>query len=190
MPRLHLLLACLLLSVPLAAPPPARGAEPRDGQRDFDFSIGTWKTQLKRLPEPLSGSTAWVECTGTSVVRKVWDGRANLVELDVACPSGRLEGLSLRLYNPQSRQWSLHYSNSRTGTMSTPVVGEFKDGRGEFFSQETVNGRVILAKFVISQATPDSWRYEQSFSPDWGKTWEANWIAVDTRIVQPAATGK
>ena len=78
----------------------------RDGQHDFDFEIGNWKTQLKRLQRPLSGSTTWLEYEGTTVVQKVLDGRANLVELKVDGPAGRIEGLSLRVYNPQSRQWS------------------------------------------------------------------------------------
>lgn len=161
------------------APSPA---EPRDGHHDFDFEIGSWKTHLKRRLKPLTGSDTWVEYTGTSVVTKIWGGRANLVELDVSGPSGKIEGLSLRLYNPESRQWSLNFSNVRGGTLSPPTVGEFKNGRGEFFNQETLNGRAILVRFVIFDITPDSCRFEQSFSDDGGKTWEANWIAVDTRI--------
>jgi len=153
-----------------------------DGQRDFDFEIGTWKTKLKRLRNPLSGSTTWVEYEGTTVVRKVWGGRANLVELDVKGTAGRIEGLSLRLYNPQSRQWSLNFANSASGTLTMPSIGSFKNGRGEFYAQETLNGRAIFVRFVISDITPNSVRFEQAFSDDGGKTWEANWIAVDTRI--------
>ena len=159
-----------------------RKLDERDGQRDFDWEIGSWKTQLKRLQGPLTGSNTWVEYEGTTVVRKVWDGRANLVELDVEGPAGRIVALSLRLYNPESRQWSLHFSNCRSGTMADPVIGEFKDGRGEFYGQETLNGRAIFVKFVITSITSDSWRFEQSFSGDGGKTWEVNWIAVDTRV--------
>lgn len=158
-----------------------------DGQRDFDLQIGTWKTRLSRLQSPLSGSTTWVKYEGTTVVRKVWDGRANLVELDVDGPAGRLEGLSLRLYNPQSRQWSLNFSNSRGGTLSPPSIGEFEDGRGEFHSQESFDGRAIYVRFVISVITPDSLRFEQSFSDDGGKTWEVNWIAIDTRMKEATA---
>ncbi len=154
----------------------------RDGQHDFDFEIGTWKTHLRRLRNPLTGSTTWVEYEGTTVVRKVWNGRANLVELVVDGPAGHLEGLSLRLYNPQSHQWSLNFSNSASGTLSQPAIGEFKNGRGEFFNQETLNGRAILVRFVISDITPSSCRFEQSFSDDGGKTWEVNWIAIDTRV--------
>jgi hypothetical protein len=155
---------------------------PRDGQHDFDFEIGTWKTHLRRLVHPLTGSTHWVELQGTSVVRRIWDGRANLVELEVDGPEGHIEGLSLRLYNPQSQQWSLNFANSTGGTLGQPTVGEFKKGRGEFFDQEIYNGRMILVRNVWSDITPDSCRFEQSFSDDGGKTWEVNWIAVDSRV--------
>ncbi len=154
----------------------------RDGQHDFDFEVGTWKTHLKRRLNPLTGSNSWVEYTGTTVVRKVWNGRANLIELDVSGSSGRIEGLSLRLYNPESRQWSLNFANVKSGVMTTPTIGEFKNGRGEFYSQETLNGRAILVRFVISDITPNSCCFEQSFSDDGGKTWEVNWVAVDTRV--------
>ena len=161
---------------------PKQTLREREGQHDFDFEIGTWKTHLRRLLHPLTGSTTWVEYEGTTVVRKVWNGRANLVELVADGPEGHFEGLNLRLYNPQSRQWSLNFANSNNGTMSQPTIGEFKNGRGEFFDQETFNGRAILVRFVISDITPTSCRFEQSFSADGGKTWEVNWIAIDTRV--------
>jgi hypothetical protein len=153
----------------------------RDGQHDFDFEIGSWTTRLSRLLRPLTGSTEWVEYEGRTMVHKVWDGRANLVELHVDGPAGRIEALSLRLYNPESRQWSLNFSNSATGTMSHSLTGEFKDARGEFYSQELFNGRVILGRFVISDISSNSCRFEQSFSDDGGGSWEVNWIATDTR---------
>ena len=167
--------ARLLLCALVAAAPA------QDGQHDFDFEIGTWKTRLSRRVSPLTGSSRWVEYEGTSVVRRIWNGGANLVELDVQGPAGRIEGLSLRLYNPQCRQWSLNFSNRRGGTLSPPTIGGFKDGRGEFFAQDTLDGRAILVRFVISEITPTSCRFEQAFSDDGGKTWEVNWIAIDTR---------
>ena len=160
--------------------PPA--AVERDGQRDFDFEIGTWRTRLKRRLRPLTGSNEWVEYSGTSVVSKVMDGRANLVELDVQGPAGRIEGVSLRLYNPQSRQWSLNFASARGGTLTRPVFGEFRGGRGEFYGQDSLDGREILVRFVISEITPTSCRFEQAFSDDGGKTWELNWIATDTKM--------
>jgi hypothetical protein len=154
----------------------------RDGQHDFDFEIGTWKTHLRRLAHPLTGSTHWIEYQGTSVVRKVWNGPANLVELEADGPGSHFEGLNLRLYNPESNQWSLHFAGSSGGALNQPTIGEFKNRRGEFFDQETLNGRAILVRFVISDITPDSCRFEQAFSEDGGKTWEVNWIATDTRV--------
>jgi hypothetical protein len=154
----------------------------RDGQHDFDFEIGTWKTHLSRLLHPLTGSKTWLEYEGTTVVRSVSNGRANLLELVADGPAGHFEGLSLRLYNPESHQWSLNFSNIRAGTLSQPMIGEFRRGRGEFFDQETLDGRAIYVRFVISDITPESARFEQAFSDDGGKTWEVNWIATDTRI--------
>jgi hypothetical protein len=112
----------------------------------------------------------------------VWEGRANLVELEVDGPAGHLEGLSLRLYDPESRRWSLNFSNRRTGALSPPAVGGFANGRGEFFSEETLDGRAIRVRFVISDMAPDSVRFEQAFSADGGKSWEVNWVATDTRV--------
>ena len=154
----------------------------RDGRHDFDFEFGTWRTHLWRLQQPLSGSNTWVEYEGTTDVRKVWNGRANLVELEVDGPAGHIEGLNLRLYNPQSHQWSLNFASSSGGALGQPTIGEFKNGRGEFFDQELFNGRAILVRFVISDIKPDSCRFEQSFSEDGGKTWEVNWIAIDQRV--------
>jgi hypothetical protein len=163
-------------------PPALPVAAARDGQHDFDFEFGLWKTHLSRRLAPLTGSTIWVDYEGTTKVSKVWNGRANLVELEVDGPKGHLEALSLRLYNPDTHQWSLNFASSAGGSMATPAVGEFKNGRGEFYDQETLNGRAILVRFIISDITADSCHFEQAFSDDGGKTWEVNWIATDTRV--------
>jgi hypothetical protein len=187
--RASCLLVCTLavavtprLSSAQPAPGMASVPAPRDGQRDFDFEIGNWKTHLRRLVHPLTGSTTWAEYEGTSVVRRIWNGRANLVELEVDGPAGHVEALSLRLYDPQSHQWSLNSASSRGGGLGQPTIGEFRDGRGEFFDQEAYNGRAILVRNVWSDITPTSCRFEQAFSNDGGKSWEVNWIAVDTRV--------
>ncbi len=148
----------------------------------FQAHTGFAQTEGDKRLRPLTGSTTWVEYHGTTVVRKVWNGRANLVELVVDGPAGHFEGLNLRLYDPQSRQWSLNFSGLGSGSMSPPAIGRFTNGRGEFFNHETLNGRAILVRFAISDITSNSCRFEQSFSEDGGKTWEVNWIAVDTRI--------
>jgi hypothetical protein len=153
----------------------------RDGQHDFDFEIGTWTTRLSRLLRPLTGSTEWVEYEGTSLVREVWGGLANLVELDAEGPAGRIRALSLRLYDPDTQQWSLNFASAAGGGVSPPAIGAFRDGRGEFVAEESLAGRQILVRFVITDITANSCRFEQSFSDDEGSSWELNWVAVDTR---------
>jgi hypothetical protein len=178
-----------LLSLSVAAfaqnAPTATEARPQavhDGQHDFDFNFGTWKTHIRRLAHPLSGSDTWIELNGTVTVRKVWDGRAQLEEIKAEGPTGHFEGLTLFLYNPESHQWSQTFSNINDGTLNSPSIGEFKNGRGELYDQETYHGRAILVRGVWSDITPDAHRFEQSFSDDGGKTWEANFVATLTRI--------
>jgi hypothetical protein len=134
-----------------------------------------------RLEHPLTGSKTWVEFDGTFVARKVWDGRANVEEVELNSPTGPIEGLTLRLYNPQSRQWSIYWANSKNGAMGTsPQIGQFKNGRGEFYGTDTLNGKLIYVRFVWTNTnTP---HFEQSYSDDGGKTWDVNWMTEQTRI--------
>ena len=191
LPARVVLLSCILVSwlnpvtlraegavgTPISETPDA----PRDGQHDFDFNLGTWKTHIRRLLHPLSGSNDWVDLDGTVIVRKFWGGHAQWEEIEADGSTGHFEGLTLFLYNPEAHQWGQYFANSTVGILNSPVIGEFKNGRGEFFDQETFNDRVIFVRMVWSDITPDSHRLEQSFSDDGGKTWEANFIATLTR---------
>jgi hypothetical protein len=166
---------------------PAAASGKRDGQHDFDWMIGTWKADLKRLVKPLSGSTTWVEFEGTQITRSVWDGRGVMDEFSVHSPetNTHIDGLTLRLYNPESRQWTIYWANAKKGNLDwPPVTGEFKDGRGEFYDQEIFEGRAIFVRYVWSDIKPDSAHFEQSFSADGGKTWEPNWISNIYRVKQ------
>ncbi|MES2128007.1 MAG: hypothetical protein V4463_12100 [Pseudomonadota bacterium] len=161
---------------------PALGAGP-DGSRDFDFETGAWHTELKRLREPLSGKPpVWVEYEGSSLVHAALGSRANLIELDVGGPAGRIEGVSLRLYQPKTGQWTLNFANLSDGLLTAPMTGSFRNGVGEFFGEDTFKGRPILVRFLILPVTRDVYRFEQAFSADGGKNWEVNWLATDTRL--------
>ena len=160
---------------------PQSASPQHDGKHDFDWDIGTWKTHQRRLLHPLTGSTTWVEYDGTDVVRKIWDGaNQGLVEADG--PAGHLEIYTLRLYNPEAHQWNIYFANSASGSLSLPVVGEFKNGHAEFYDQETYNGRAIFVRFSISDITADSCHFEQAFSADGGKTWDPNFIVTETLV--------
>jgi hypothetical protein len=110
------------------------------------------------------------------------DGRANFVELSVGGSAGKIEGGALRLYNPQSRQWSLNFASLRNGLLTAPVYGGFDGrGRGTFYGQDMLDGRAILVRFVVTPKSSNEAHFEQAYSADGGATWETNWIAVDTR---------
>ncbi|MGH2444580.1 MAG: hypothetical protein ACRDGD_00850 [Candidatus Limnocylindria bacterium] len=177
------------MGTPTSATPATTGtsdsAAPRDGQHGFDFAFGSWDVSLQRLLRPLTGSIDWVEYEGTSVCRPLWDGRANIDELCAysAEADASIDGLTLRLYNAESGEWSLYWANASNGVLSMPpTVGRFTDdGRGEFFDQEELDGRPIVVRYEWSDITPTSARFEQAFSPDEGATWETNWICTITR---------
>jgi len=166
-----------------ATPGPASQSAARDGQKDFDWEIGTWKTKVKVRRNPLSGTAPdWTEYEGLSVVKPLLDGRANFVELSVTGPQGKIEGGSLRLYNPKSRQWSLNYASVSGGVLTAPVFGAFDGhGGGAFYGQDSLDGRTIIVRFLITQVSQNEARFEQAYSVDGGQSWEDNWIAVDTR---------
>jgi len=184
---LLVVVSCVCFAPPVnAADAPAAPANitVRDGRHDFDFNVGVWRTHIKRILDPLSGSTQSIELNGTVTVRRVWDGRAELEEIEADGPNGHWEGMTLFLYNPEAHQWSQTFADSKTGVLTPPLIGAFKDGRGELFSQDTRKDRVILIRAVWSDITPDSHHFEESFSDDGGKTWAPALIATLTRDKQ------
>ena len=162
----------------------------RDGQHDFDFNIGVWHTHIRRPLDPFSGSGGSIELNGTVTVRKVWDGRAQLEEIEADGPNGHWEGLTMFLYNPESHQWSQSFIDSKAATLEAPLIGSFKDGRGELFAQDTFHDKFILDRGVWSNITPDSHRFEEDYSNDGGRTWAPAFVAELTRDTQSSATKK
>jgi hypothetical protein len=172
---------------PPGTPPPPESSA-RDGQHDFDFDFGTWKMHIRRRLHPLTGSDEWTEMEGTTVTNKIWDGRANLATVEADGPTGHLELLSLRLYDPRAHQWNLYFATSDSAVLSVPAVGGFSGGpgpdagRGEFYDAELYHGRNILVRFSIWPVSANEVHAEQAFSDDGGQTWETNWINNYTRV--------
>jgi len=149
----------------------------QDGRADFDFFIGRWKVHHRRLRERLRGSNEWEEFEGTTVALKVLGGLGNFDEGLMERESGLVRGMTVRLFDPKTQQWSLYWADSVNGwNWHLPQIGEFKDGRGEFYAHEAYGGKHILSRFIWSEITPTSCRWEQAFSPDGGRTWETNWM--------------
>jgi hypothetical protein len=176
---LLMFLLCAQINAATAPAPPQR-----DDAHDFDFLIGDWKAHVRRLPERLVGSTQWIDYDGISRHKKLLDSNANFEEFEV---DGREKGQhikaqTLRLYNPDSHQWSIYLLDIDKGQLPMPpMVGQFTGHRGEFYDQEDYKGRAILVRFVWTDVSPKSAHMEQSFSADGGKSWEVNWICELSR---------
>ena len=145
-----------------------------EGAHDFDFLIGSWDVANRRLATLLSDSDEWDEFPARSVCRSLFDGAANVDE--IVFPTKGFAGATLRLFDPAREEWSLYWASSRTGTLFPPVVGGFRDGRGDFYGDDTHEGIPIRAHFIWSEITGESARWEQEFSADGGRTWESNWV--------------
>lgn len=153
-----------------------------EGRNDFDFLIGTWKVHHRTLKKRLNGSTEWNEFEGDTVSSKILNGLGIMDHSILHAQTGPVHAMALRLFNPASKEWSIYWSTDRTGILDVPVIGGFKDGRGEFYSQEIFEGRHIFSRFIWSKITANSCQWEQAFSEDGGKTWETNWIMEFERL--------
>ncbi|HEY1773332.1 MAG TPA: hypothetical protein VGH91_09095 [Gammaproteobacteria bacterium] len=159
---------------------PTAFADP--AQHDFDWQLGNWRIHMRRLLNPLTPAETWTTYDGTVEVSKLWDGRADLAEIDTQGPSGHLQFLSLRLYEPKSHQWTLNFAHAGSDMVGTPSMhGQFHDGKGEFYASDTLDGKEILERFSFGSITPTGGQDQQAFSADGGKTWEVNWINDQTR---------
>jgi hypothetical protein len=156
-------------------------APSRDGSHDFDFQTGRWHIRNHRLVKRLEGCTEWEDFEATLTARLLPGGLGNIDEYYTDYWPGFV-GLSLRLYDRQTRKWSIYWASNRTGTLDPPVVGSFANGVGVFEGRQELDGRPILVRFTWSNLTRTSARWEQAFSPDDGRTWEKNWIMEHTRI--------
>jgi hypothetical protein len=169
---------------PAASNSPTTATTMRDGQHDFDFNIGMFKTHIKRNLDPFASNSKLVELDGTVSVRRVWGGKAELEEIEADGPKGHWEGLSLFLYNPAAHQWSQSFVNSKVGVLSpsSTNIGERQDGRLVMIGQDTVNDRAILVRAMWSDIKSDSHQYEESYSSDGGATWVRSFVADLTRL--------
>lgn len=156
--------------------------ERRDGSRDFDFIFGDWKVRNRRLRRPLSGESEWYEFDADYTAQPLWNGKGNLDQFFGDSPLGFIEGLTLRIYNPQTRLWSLYWATSKNGLIVTPNVGAFDEhGVGEFFSNEEFEEKPIVCRYRWSHSSATQCRWEQAFSTDGGATWETNWVMEFTK---------
>ncbi|HET6710975.1 hypothetical protein [Amycolatopsis sp.] len=146
---------------------------------DFDFFIGSWTVVNRRLESLFSGCDVWDTFAGTTTCTPLFDGGGNTEE--IRFPDRGFRGFTLRLFDVERKEWSIYWASSRTGRLDPPVVGTFTGGRGDFYGDDTHEGKPIKAHFIWSDITATSARWEQEFSADGGRTWESNWVMEFTR---------
>jgi hypothetical protein len=150
---------------------------------DFDFFHGTWNVLHRRRTDFLDPDSDFEEFPGRSECRPLFDGAANIDEVDM--PHLGAKGLTLRLFDPVREEWSLNWASSRSGTLFPPVFGRFQGPRGEFQGDDTYDGKDVRVRFVWSGISSTTARWEQAFSVDGGETWVTNWIMEFTRGRDP-----
>jgi hypothetical protein len=145
-------------------------------QSDFDFLFGSWRVHNRKLRERLKGSQQWDEFEATDSVRPILDGIGNFGEFRAVMQGRSFAGVTLRTFDPSSREWSIYWADGWRGRVDPPMVGRFADGKGVFFGDDVHDGRPVRVRFLWTVADGDHVRWEQAFSPDQGATWETNWI--------------
>ena len=149
---------------------------------DLDFLFGSWKVHNRYLRNRLRHSSDWIEFDAQVEVQSVLNGLGNVDRYRAAREGKHVEGLTLRLFDPSTGEWSLHWADTvRPGTLLPPMIGRFHGDVGEFFGDETVDGRKVTCRFLWTRRNPNSPQWERAFSDDGGKTWETNWIMTLSR---------
>jgi hypothetical protein len=143
---------------------------------DFDFVIGDWHVNHRRLKVRLANCQEWVEFDGAMSTQKILGGFGNLEDNILRFPEGEFRAVALRSYDPSTKEWSIWWLDGRfPNQMEVPVVGSFNNGVGTFFAKDTLGDVPITVRFVWRQISSDELRWEQAFSTDSGETWETNW---------------
>ncbi len=155
-------------------------AQTPDGARDFDFWYGRWSVANRRLKARLCGCTEWEEFEAVSCCRPLLSGFGNEDDFRSDHRPGFV-GMTLRLFNPTTRQWSIFWADNQRGVLDPPVVGSFVGDRGVFEGDDVLDGRPIRVRFIWERHGPGRARWSQAFSSDGGITWEQNWVMAMTR---------
>lgn len=149
------------------------------GANDFDFLSGRWHVANRRLVRRWAGSDEWDEFPAINEVAPLLDGIGNLEQMRF--PTKAWSGITLRLFDRKHEEWSLYWANSQQGVLFPPVVGRFTGTRGEFFGDDTDDGRPVRVRFTWQSLSPTQAHWAQAFSLDGGRTWETNWTMDFTR---------
>lgn len=157
-----------------ASAPVAATSAP-SGAHDFDFQFGEWRVH-HRVKRPATKD--WMEFDGTSSVRPVMGGSANVEDNRFNKASGVTRGVALRAFDQETGLWAIWWVDGRAphGPIDPPVKGRFGKGVGTFYSDGAIDGKAMRVRYTWSRITPRSARWEQAYSFDGEKSWDTNWV--------------
>jgi hypothetical protein len=161
---------------------PVTKPAPHEPSHDFDFFFGRWKVHNRRLKQRLAGSTEWEEFDALQECRPILGGMGNQDELVTdAFGDNHFIGMTMRLFDPKTRGWSIYWVDNQRVALEPPVLGRFEHGMGTFYGRDEFKGRPILVRFLWT-ADAEHPRWEQAFSIDDGHSWEVNWVMTMQRL--------
>jgi hypothetical protein len=179
--RRRALMAVLAAAAAAGAPDVLHAEEsaPTGDVHDFDFNVGDWTAVNRRLVKRWTADPQWEEFTGRSHYETFLGGVVNIDE--TVFPTKGWAGLTVRVFDPVRRRWSIYWINNKGGDIGAPMVGGFTGNRGVFYGDDVDDGRPIKARYLRWKRPPDRDHWEQAFSRDGGVTWETNWTADFSR---------
>jgi len=170
------------MAIAIAQPSLAQpAASMRDGSHDFDFALGKWTTEVTIIKDPFNKPNEQIHMRGTKVARPIWNGKGWIEEIEAGDGGSHWQGATIFLYDPAAHQWSQNYVDSSEGRMEPPSIGEYRDGKLEFYSQEVVDGRAMLLRGTWTIMSKDLHTYEIARSIDGGRSWHTSFIARVSR---------
>lgn len=152
-------------------------------KNDFNFFEGKWKLHNKKLKSRLNHCTEWVEFESTQEMYKVLNGIGNIDNFLATFDGQPFEGMTVRLFNPKTKLWSIYWADSNEGKLDPPVLGSFENNVGDFITKDTFNGKNIIVAFRWDARIKDNPIWSQAFSDDNGRTWEWNWFMYMTKMM-------
>lgn len=144
---------------------------------DFDYLVGQWNIRNRTLKEPLVGSEEWGEFDATQELRPLLLGQGNFDVFRAELDGKAFEGLTVRLFDPKTRLWTIYWADSNEMKLDDGKVGSFDGAEGDFFGREVVGGKSVIVRFHWDKRDARAPVYSRAFSVDKGRTWEWNWYS-------------
>lgn len=149
---------------------------------DFDFFQGKFKIRNKKLKSILNNCTEWIEFESTQEMYKVLHGLGNIDNFIAKRDGKSFEGMTVRLFNPKTRLWSMYWADSNRGKFDPPVIGSFENKVAYFFTKDIISEKEVFVVFRWDATDKENPVWSQAFSDDKGKTWEWNWYMYMQKI--------